>query len=166
MGHGLTISSLNWLNSRIKLNHVKKGLYLALQLAVLCLLWQFGAAVLAFISPAGPVKAREISIPEAESFRFPLESFAQKINGRGIFFQAKQEAVSLTAEGIAEKTRDLLLTGIVRTGDLEAIFKDKLSNQTYFARQGQKIKDLTVEQITNSSVILRWQNEKKEFFVD
>jgi hypothetical protein len=58
-------------------------------------------------------------------------------------------------------TSDLILTGIVRLGDESiAIVEDTSKGEGYFLREGDKLKDYVVEDITEENIVLAKENSK------
>ncbi|MFC1808900.1 hypothetical protein ACFL3D_02100 [Candidatus Omnitrophota bacterium] len=75
--------------------------------------------------------------------------------------QVKQKNI-LTIDTL---TKDLLLIGVVKQDQPEAIIKNRRTRQTYFVKQGSSLGQLTVDSIEDEKVILQYQSSKKELFI-
>lgn len=135
--------------------------------ALLFFAFQTLTLVLTYILPFQSVDALAVSIPKITASSLEsVESFQKKMEVRNLFLTPKKSEETPKAAGIEEKLQDLSLIGVVTSGEPEAIVKDHRSDQTYFVRGGQKIRDIEVKEVKSGSVILRVDNEEREIFLD
>lgn len=136
-------------------------------IAILFFAFQMLTLVLTYILPFQSVEALAVSIPKITASSLEsLEGFQKKMEVRNLFFAPKKPEETPKAAGIEEKLQDLSLIGVVTSDEPEAIVKDNRSDQTYFVRGGQKIRDIEVKEVKSGSVILKAGDEEREIFLD
>lgn len=100
-----------------------------------------------------------VTVPELP----PLTNYIEVVQAHELFKppveQPKQEVKKI---GIAERAKNLELTGIVALDKMEAIIKDRRTRQSYFVNEGSKIEELTVQKIEPDKVILSYEDETHE----
>lgn len=134
---------------------------------------------LVFVKPQGATASRDFDTtaidPVVKEAPFEQIAFAQTkpytyytapIEERDIFESPfsttkKIEEVKLTSS-IPELTKNLRLVGIVLDSNSEAVIEDLESKQTFFLHQGDGIRGSIIDEIQESKVILRYQDQRVE----
>ncbi|MBI4550323.1 MAG: hypothetical protein HY714_05305 [Candidatus Omnitrophica bacterium] len=136
-------------------------------LAVLAFTAQLIILAASYLMPVQSVPAAKVAVPELLPGTLePLESFQKKMEARNLFYAPAAPTAAPAKAGIDELSQDLALIGVVTTGEPEAILKDKRLNQTYFLRRHQKIRGLEVKEVRRGSIVLKYQDQEKEIFLD
>jgi len=147
----------------VRLTSLRAFVFVLAGIAFVFLICQCGSLILSFLVSDGSVKADSVVVPE--NFSEPLENFPDfdgKIQKRNIFFISAPVQVQAAVIGIKDKIKDLTLIGIVNTGAMEAIIKEKSSGKTIFVKTGQRFGDLEVKSIKENTVTLKYKDEETE----
>ena len=88
----------------------------------------------------------------------PLEGYLTSIAGRNIFGAAPVEK---TAAAAGNSPGELVLVGIVLGGNPKAILADKTSQMNYYLSKNQTLNDMTVEDIQEKKVVVRYKNGER-----
>jgi len=110
-----------------------------------------GAAVF-----AAPVASPEIP---------PFENLSRDFETHSLFYVPK-EVVAVQGPGLSEMIKSFQLIGIVQGEKPEALIKNVTTQQTYFARQGEKFDRFTVAEITQGSIKVEFQGESAELLLE
>lgn len=78
---------------------------------------------------------------------------------------SKPQTIQKNVVTIDTLTSDLLLIGVVKQEQPEAIIKNRRTRQTYFVKQGTSIGQLKVESVGDDKIVLSYENTKKELFI-
>ncbi|HNV86002.1 MAG TPA: hypothetical protein PKL97_03435 [Candidatus Omnitrophota bacterium] len=149
-----------------RLETLRDTLLILAGVAGLTMIFQLCSVAFMRVFPAKPVDPSMVATPQAMANELiPYENFEQKMKARNIFFFQPKASSKPAEAGILEKVKDLALIGIVKTGNMEAILKDKKTNRTTFVRVGQRIGELEVKQIKESSIILKSKDNETELFL-
>lgn len=150
----------------LRLETLRDAFLILAGIAIAVLIFQFLSLALTQFLPVRVVKPSVVATPQTMAqAMIPYEAFEQKMKTRNIFFTQAQAPEKPAGSGILEKVKDLSLIGIVKTGNMEAILKDKKTNRTTFVRTGQRIGELEVKQIKGSSIILKAKDNETELFL-
>ena len=140
--------------------------FLLALLSAAYLLFQTAFFFFTFIFPSRTVLPASVTVPEIRSSQLaPLEEFQKKIETRNPFFSFDLPKQTQQQTGIDEKIKKISLIGVVTSGIPEAILKDNESNQTYFIKRGQRLRDLEVKEIRKDSIVLKCGKDEKEIFI-
>lgn len=129
-------------------------------------LFQLASLISVFFIQADSIEPGQTLVPGATlNEGDSLSEFDKKIKVRNLFFSSAPAAARAPLIGIKDKVKDLALIGIVKTGAMEAILKEKNSGKTTFVKAGQRFGDLEVKMVKESSVILKFKDEENELFL-
>jgi len=115
-----------------------------------------------------PLPVGEESIFQKAAQPQPLTYYMQDIEKKNVFKSAIAEqtaAVNQTQEvkvKLDEMAKGLVLKGIVAGEAPEAVIEDTKSGKTYFLKQGEKIGDVSVEEITDTRVRIGFGEQSAE----
>lgn len=97
----------------------------------------------------------------------PVEQYLTSLTGRSLFQPTTMEAAPKEpppgAEDIAGTLNNLKLVGIAWGATPEAMIREVQQGRTFFLKEGEKIKGVSVKQILKDRVVLEYNGQTKEF---
>lgn len=90
---------------------------------------------------------------------------AADFTSHGLFYYPKAE-VAATGPGLDEILRPFHLIGIIQGDRPEALLRNDLNQQTYFARAGENFEKFHVKEILAGSIKVEFENQIKEIYLE
>ena len=162
---------------RLSLRAIKKILGLVLFLLILFLVYKltYERQLMPDLTAVGPTDKRLLALGDdsIEAFQ-DLDVYMQGLQEKDIFRataiqrEAKVEEVeeveeaAPTGPNIQDIISDLSLGGIFEGQNMEAIVEDRSQQKTYFLKQGDEIKGVTVKEILSDRVILQMGDQEAD----
>ncbi len=90
---------------------------------------------------------------------------AVDFSSHGLFYYPKTE-VAAAGPGLDDMLRPYHLVGIIQGDKPEALIKNDLNQQTYFARAGENFDKFRVAEILTNSINVEFENHSKEIYLE
>lgn len=115
------------------------------------------------VEQVDPVSMSVPCVVDNQAVLGSVEDYTRVFTKKRLFRPLKtQKRQAETVITIDELTRDYLLIGIVKQAGIEAVIKNRRTNQTFFVSKGATLNNVKVEQILGDSIVLTYNGEKKE----
>ena len=94
-----------------------------------------------------------------------LPAYKQLFLTKKLFRPFKKQGPKTRVLTIDDVTRDLMLIGVVKQDQPEAIVKNRRTRQTYFVRKGASLGKISIEAVKDDRIIVRYGEETKPIFI-
>ncbi|MFA4982288.1 MAG: type II secretion system protein N [Candidatus Omnitrophota bacterium] len=111
--------------------------------------------------PSKPPKAEKDITSEQKDYSY----YSGDISRKKIFTASSGDATAPKIGVSSDALNDLGLVGIIPGDDPQAIIEDKKNQKTYYLNKGQSFDNFTVEEITESKVVLDQDGRKIALFL-
>ena len=95
------------------------------------------------------------------SFTESVSSYESSFDRSGLFGKVSNEGPVFLKSSIAELVKDYRLKGVVLLNEPEAILEDARTQRSIFLKVGDHLGELTVKEIKEGEVVLKYYGEEK-----
>lgn len=95
------------------------------------------------------------------SFNESLASYEAAFDKSGLFGRLTSEGAGILKSSIGELVKDYRLKGVVLLDEPEAILEDARTQKSLFVKAGDHVGELTVKEIKEGKIILKYYGEEK-----
>ncbi len=110
--------------------------------------------------------ASSITNSSRASFTESVSSYESSFDRSGLFGKVSSEGPVFLKSTIADLVKDYRLKGVVLLNEPEAILEDARTQKSIFLKTGDHLGELTVKEIKEGKIVLKYYGEEKELQIE